>query len=749
MAHHFETFARLSLPDHGDEDDDIESEDSKSVSAGGEGPVVQQDADIDMPLITSDDFEDAARPGEDMSIHALALDGNKYGMRMLLEQQPDLNARDGEGWTALQRAAYAGQSTILQMLLEAGADVRYSSGYYGNALQCAALQGHEELVRSLIEGGASVNQQGGYHGTALLAAACQGHETTVEILLEAGARVDLPNDRHISAINGAMHYGHIKLAQRLELEAENQRAPRIRTPRSESEPPDAQATQPPWQHNPALGGDFIYRPTSDEIISKTGKMSIRPHHISVESLQHAIYEGPLPLQYGENQRVKMIPQGDVEVVFQQPTQSQIARHEPARQPNDNSVRVPIRDTNVVSTLFPSFRVRTDARRYFCVGNIFSVLWSERAAAASNVTRWEPGIVLNHLGERVFSKVRRFVVIREGSNYCHALPINTYGGRGVSRPGVVKSEHVIIHSSPSAPRPQQAELPGQGEAGMQPVPIRVDLDVSSTALNPMSRVNLGGVTMVQHNIRVQSFGKVCEASIRDLQRQFEDVWGQYLPTRQTDARPAIEEESDDDDDESEEEQGSDESGDSDESEQGLNATLAQPMDDDPGSGAALLTLHRDATAQAAGSATAMEKLQHERQALNRSGQYIPDHVHGTNLDASVSTIDGTAQLQVSTSREQLDQIYHEHLRNMNVLQDTSASTDTPPSIRAETQKLTKPDMRTPAHGLVMDNIFRYRLSRKIVEEALLKMFPKLSSASLEVRVSDHNEFESQRRICGIF
>jgi len=579
MAHHFETFARPSLPDRGGEDDDIESEDSESIYGEGQEPGIPQDTDVDMPKVTADDFEDAANPGENMSIHALAVAGNKYGVRLLLEQESDVDARDDEGWTAMQRAAYTGQSTIVQMLLGAGADVKCSSGYYGNALQCAALQGHEELVRSLIDGGANVNQQGGYHGTALLAAACQGHETTVEILLESGAIVDLPNGRHTSATTGARHYGHFKLAQRLELKASDQRASHGPWGMGGTTTPyhhlNRQNTQPPWQHSPALGGEFVYRPRADKIVLKTSRTFARPHHISIESLQHAKYEGPLVSPHHGDRPLNMIPQGDVEVVFQQATKSQIARREPARQPEDDRMAISLSDAKAVSTLFPAFKVRTDANRFFRVGTVFTVLWSrpEEEGSESISTKWEPGIVLNHMGERVFTKVRRFVVIREGVDYCYALPIDTYGGHGVSEARTVKPDHVIVHSSRHAPLPRPEELPRRGEAPMRHVPIRVELDNPGDVLDPMSRLNLAGVTMVQHNIKVQSFGKVCEVSMNDLRRQFEIVWGPDLPTPQIAARPAKNEESDDDDDD--EEQGSDEDDDDDDAD--------EDDDDNDGSG----------------------------------------------------------------------------------------------------------------------------------------------------------------------
>jgi hypothetical protein len=83
--------------------------------------------------------------------------------------------------------------------------------------------------------------------------------------------------------------------------------------------------------------------------------------------------------------------------------------------------------------------------------------------------------------------------------------------------------------------------------------------------------------------------------------------------------------------------------------------------------------------------------------------------------------------------------------MDVVQNSSGSTDTPPSIRAETQNSPEPDMRAPTQELVKDRIFNYRLTKEIVEGALLKMFPALSTAALDVRVSDYLDVESRQRM----
>lgn len=184
-------------------------------------------------------------------------------------------------------------------------------------------------------------------------------------------------------------------------------------------------------------------------------------------------------------------------------------------------------------LFPAYIVRPS--RFFCLGRVFLVLWAEPAGgngsdAGTIVTLQERGTVLNHLGERVFSKVRRFVVIRESDQYCNALPITTYSGRGVAKRNVVKSEHAIIYTGRVPPQPRPDERPLRGETGMRPQSIRVDPDNRTEKLDDMSRINFGGVHQVQHNIKTKSLGIVNRQFIDALLSQFANVWQDQFRSR---------------------------------------------------------------------------------------------------------------------------------------------------------------------------------------------------------------------------
>jgi hypothetical protein len=317
---------------------------------------------------------------------------------------------------------------------------------------------------------------------------------------------------------------------------------------------------PPWTHSPQQNDHYVYVPNVDRIYWRNGRYGPRPLSIPRNSpaLVSASYNGPLPppTQLPQHEfpttnspptatRLRMhpgsppnivgamgkmsltgqphqniTPRPDIEVVFHQGgTQSQIARKQP---PPINARGVTVDKSELTSTLFKAYKIRDNPKKFFKVGKVFLVLWSEPAGGASRVSKWAAGTVINQLGERVFSKVRRFVVIREGGNYCNALPISTYSNRGVAKPGVNKSEHVIIYTSQNAPLATQQELPAYGEAGMKELSIKVDPDGPDEFLEPMSRLDLGGVTKVEHNIKVKPVGNVNSRYIEALRSQYANV-----------------------------------------------------------------------------------------------------------------------------------------------------------------------------------------------------------------------------------
>lgn len=153
--------------------------------------------------------------------------------------------------------------------------------------------------------------------------------------------------------------------------------------------------------------------------------------------------------------------------------------------------------------------------------VFKMLWPEPSGQDT-----QGGTQISYANEESFAyKIRWFVVIRGGSDYSSCLPIQTYGGRGVAKPTLIKSQHAIIHTSKRPPNPTASELPNakQREDVMK-TPIRVKPRSISDQMDPTSRVNFFKIYTIEHNIKVYEVGDVHQDSVRRFQRHFDDSWG---------------------------------------------------------------------------------------------------------------------------------------------------------------------------------------------------------------------------------
>ncbi|KAK6449599.1 hypothetical protein FP744_10005849 [Trichoderma asperellum] len=122
-------------------------------------------------------------------------------LKFLFECGADANIEAGPFGFALQSAIMANHRGLgiplcenigLVFLLENCLDININAegGEFGSALQAAAFSGQTESVKLLIEKGANVNIQGGEYKNALNAATVWGYWDIAKILLENGAEPD-------------------------------------------------------------------------------------------------------------------------------------------------------------------------------------------------------------------------------------------------------------------------------------------------------------------------------------------------------------------------------------------------------------------------------------------------------------------------------------------------------------------------------------------------------------------------------
>ncbi len=157
----------------------------------------------------------------DVELVQAVKNGDATAVRTLLEQEAEVNARQGDGATALHWAAHlndleaadlliragaavnatndlgvtplwvattAGNAAMVAKLLAARGDPNIAPDTGGSPLMIAARQGNLAAVRSLLVHGADMNAKEGAQGqTALMWAVAQRNPDVVRVLLETGA----------------------------------------------------------------------------------------------------------------------------------------------------------------------------------------------------------------------------------------------------------------------------------------------------------------------------------------------------------------------------------------------------------------------------------------------------------------------------------------------------------------------------------------------------------------------------------
>ncbi|KAJ7627856.1 ankyrin repeat-containing domain protein [Mycena polygramma] len=140
-----------------------------------------------------------------------AWEGNTDIVRVLIEHGADVNAAGGKYNSALQATSTSNNMDIVCLLLEKGADVNAAGGEYGSALQAVSARGYVDTVHLLLEKGADVNGVGGKYGSALQGAASRGHMDIVRLLLEHGADINTAGGDYGSALQSAAQFGNRSL----------------------------------------------------------------------------------------------------------------------------------------------------------------------------------------------------------------------------------------------------------------------------------------------------------------------------------------------------------------------------------------------------------------------------------------------------------------------------------------------------------------------------------------------------------
>ena len=167
-------------------------------------------------------LETKIKDGDDLAppLIIAARDGNLDFVKALLRYEANTEARgtikdDGEvkeDCTALWVAAAKGHFDVVRLLIEQNADVDGRTSTNSTPLRVAAFYGRLDIVRYLVENRADVNARNDFNNTPLMVTCYKGHPNVATYLVKHGANINLQDNEGSSCLHYASKGGHFQLA---------------------------------------------------------------------------------------------------------------------------------------------------------------------------------------------------------------------------------------------------------------------------------------------------------------------------------------------------------------------------------------------------------------------------------------------------------------------------------------------------------------------------------------------------------
>lgn len=140
-------------------------------------------------------------------VPAAAILGDADAVRRLLDLGLPVDALDGQGCSALLRAAGGGHRAVVDLLLARGADPGQAAGSGATALSAAVSMRHVDIVERLLVAGADIEQRLPGELTVLMVACALGLPDLAARLLGAGADPHAVDAQGRSALHCAAMFG--------------------------------------------------------------------------------------------------------------------------------------------------------------------------------------------------------------------------------------------------------------------------------------------------------------------------------------------------------------------------------------------------------------------------------------------------------------------------------------------------------------------------------------------------------------
>lgn len=168
------------------------------------------------------------------------------------------------------------------------------------------------------------------------------------------------------------------------------------------------------------------------------------------------------------------------------------------------------------------RTGSEARDFFVRGRAFMMLWAETASETwARQGTVNTAITVGRFGEKIFSQIRRFIVVKVEHGFVYAIAIYTYTGRGTLKPGCIAREHAVVFLQGSEPTTFSGET--DGPQGMNKEPIEIVPADDTIRMDPASRVRFGKTYSIEWNVKVKDMGRVSPKYLTRLYR----YWSMHM------------------------------------------------------------------------------------------------------------------------------------------------------------------------------------------------------------------------------
>jgi len=152
-------------------------------------------------------------PANSTSIELPCQEGYFEIVKLLVENDADVNFKGYRDFTPIRIAARNGHLKIVKYLAQNGAHIDIKAMDGATPLEHAASKGHYEIVKFLIEKGANVNNKDKDEDFSLGEAAKRGYLNIIQLLIDNGADLNLKNKGKKNAFVLAKERGQKKAAE--------------------------------------------------------------------------------------------------------------------------------------------------------------------------------------------------------------------------------------------------------------------------------------------------------------------------------------------------------------------------------------------------------------------------------------------------------------------------------------------------------------------------------------------------------